>query len=478
MIQLPEEFTGRMKQQLADAYEDFLASYEEESSTGLRVNTGRITPEAFERLAPFALRSVPWTSNGYYYRRGDAVTKHPYYYAGLYYIQEPSAMVPASTLPISPGDLVLDLCAAPGGKATELSSRLGGEGLLIANDASASRAKALFKNLAVWGSPNCCITCETPQRLYESFGCCFDKILVDAPCSGEGMFRRDTDLISSWKERGPAYYAPIQKEILSWAVRMLRPGGMLLYSTCTFSTEEDEEVIGAVLADHPELTLVEPVKAAGFADGCTPYEKCIRIWPHRVEGEGHFAALLRRQSKEERHAFHLLSEDKTDTEHYVKKGQGIGLERYSKAELVKSHKNMPKEVRDFLEEIPERIWKNCFYVQAGDQCLLLPPYRLPGHVRFLRTGILAGTYKKGRFEPSQQLAMLLDRNSFRQVLDLSAQDERVIRYLKGETIALTDQESAGRKGWVLVCVDGYALGWGKFAGMGMKNKYYPGWRLQ
>lgn len=457
MINLPEAFTERMRRQLGEDYEAFLACYESEGFAGLRVNTQKISVEDFLKLTPFELKAVPWTENGFYYRKEESVTKHPHYFAGLYYVQEPSAMLPASRLPVHPGEIVLDLCAAPGGKATELSAKLQGEGLLLANDVSASRAKALFKNLAVWGSRNCCITGETPEKLLQACGSVFDKILVDAPCSGEGMFRKDSGLIHAWEEHGPDYYSTIQKNILDQAVQMLKPDGMLLYSTCTFSQEEDEEVIAFILKRYPELELIQPNVCSGFASGAEPHEKCIRLWPHRIQGEGHFLALLH----------------KADTG-----AAADSMRRIKKEEIAASHRKMPKEMQEFMRQIPGKIWQDYRFELIGEQCLLLPPYQLPKQLRFLRTGILAGTYKRGRFDPSQQLAMLLDADAFPRVINFSSEDPRVLRYLKGETLELTTEESAGLKDWILICVDGYALGWGKFAGGSIKNKYYPGWRLQ
>ena len=457
MIKLPQLFTERMRRQLGEEYELFEACYTQEEYAGLRINTMKISSEIFSGQAPFSLEKVPWTENGFYYNKDDAVTRHPYYFAGLYYIQEPSAMLPASRLPVEPGHIVLDLCAAPGGKATELSSRLKGEGLLIANDVSPSRAKALYKNLAVWGSPNCCITGETPQKLLDAFGCVFDRILVDAPCSGEGMFRKDPSLIASWEEHGPKYYADLQKEILSCAVSMLRPDGMILYSTCTFAPEEDEEVIAYILDKYPELELLQPDMKEGFVSGNIPYEKCIRIWPHKIKGEGHFLALLHK---------------KGDADHTC------GFARYSRTDIEKSQKKIPDEVKDFLKLLPDHFWKEKYFEMIGEQCYLMPEYKLPKKLRYLRTGIQLGTYKKGRFEPSQQLAMLLSAETYPYILNLSSADQRVIRYLKGETLELSNEEDTYQKGWILICTDGYALGWGKYAAGSVRNKYYPGWRLQ
>lgn len=464
MTKLPEKFTSRMKEQLGSEFEAFISCYEEQGYAGLRINTTKMSADEFRSLTSFPLEKISWVDNGFYYDRTTEVTRHPHYYAGLYYIQEPSAMLPASRLPIEEGDMVLDLCAAPGGKATELSSKLNGTGMLVANDVSPSRAKALYKNLAVWGSSNCCITGETPAKLYEAFGCCFDKILVDAPCSGEGMFRKDEGLINSWEERGPEYYAALQKEILKYAVAMLKPGGMLLYSTCTFAKEEDEDVIDYVLQEYPQMHLLQVQMSDGLQKGYHPHEKCVRVWPHKVRGEGHFLSLLQKDTE-------------IDT--------AAGLTRFSEKEIMLSHKKMPQELRDFLEYLPDSLWKNSVFEQIGDQCFLLPAYKIPKKLRYLRTGIQAGTTKKGRFEPSQQLAMLLKADDFPCALSLPSEDVRLIRYLKGETVELNGEEeillkkvSKSTGGWVLICVDDYALGWGKFANGSIKNKYYPGWRLQ
>lgn len=462
MRELPERFKERMKEQLGAEYEAFLACFAEgESQTGLRVNTGKITPGRFCGIAPFALEPIPWTENGFNTAKAEKVTKHPYYYPGLYNIQQPSAMLPASRLPISEGDRVLDLCAAPGGKATELASRLHGTGLLVANDVSASRAKALVKNLALWGCTNCCITGETPERLLAAFGCFFDKILVDAPCSGEGMFRKDGGLIESWKTRGPGEYAALQKEILDCAVQMLRPGGMVLYSTCTFSPEEDEQVIEWILDRHPELSLEQAEQAEGLSRGNPPCEKAIRVWPHKARGEGHFLALLRKAGAEAR--------DSADA---------AFLQMRQTPETRDKQNRRPDEVQSFMARLPQRLLQNGVYRQIGEQCCLLPAgVTLPTKLRYLRTGLLLGTCKKGRFEPSQALAMALDGDGWPNVLRLTSGDDRVLRYLKGETLELRPGEEIG-KGWALICVDGFPLGWGKAAGETIKNKYYPGWRLQ
>ena len=254
-MNIPAHFAARMKELLGDKeYADFLASYDDARLYGMRVNTSKITCGEFEKICPFEIKKIPWIPNGYYYN-GDEVqpAKHPYYHAGLYYLQEPSAMTPASRLPVEPGDAVLDLCAAPGGKATELGARLKGKGVLVANDVSASRARALLKNIELFGIGNTFIVSETPDRLSGYFEGFFDKILMDAPCSGEGMFRKDPAVMRAYEQNGVEFYAKLQREIIIPAVRMLKPGGYMLYSTCTFSPEEDEQAVEFLLGNCPDM---------------------------------------------------------------------------------------------------------------------------------------------------------------------------------------------------------------------------------
>ena len=267
-MKLPEPFLEKMRQLLGEEYPFYEKSYEKERVHGLRVNTSKISVEEFLNITPFQLRKIPWTENGFYYDEKEAVTKHPHYFAGLYYIQEPSAMIPAGILPVSPGENVLDLCAAPGGKATELGAKLGREGLLVANDISNSRAKGLLKNLELFGIGNVLVTSETPEKLLSYFPQFFDKILIDAPCSGEGMFRKDLSMAADWMEKGPSYYAEIQKNILETAAKMLKPGGKLVYSTCTFDPEENEKNIQFFLDHHADFS-IEPLKEwkEGFSHG-------------------------------------------------------------------------------------------------------------------------------------------------------------------------------------------------------------------
>lgn len=447
---LPVKFEEEMKQLLGETYPLFLKSYDEKPNNGLRVNTGKVSPEDFLQKSPFPLKPVEWISNGFTYE-GGTPAKDPYYYAGLYYLQEPSAMTPADRLNPQPGDYVLDLCAAPGGKATELGARLKGQGLLMANDISNSRAKALLKNLELFGIPNLYVTSENPEKLAQLMPEFFDKILVDAPCSGEGMFRKDPKMISYWEEQGPEYYSEIQKTLILQAADLLRPGGRLLYSTCTFSPLENEGTIQWLLKNRPQMHLVSCRPYDGFSEGEEGLTSCVRIFPHKMKGEGHFLALLEKE--------------------------GPATPRKSEK---KPGEKLPKEAQDFLEDckLPFDHTDWCIRSQKERLYAVGSADGVPEKLRFLRSGLYLGDCKKNRFEPSQALAMALSPQRYASCVLLKRSDDRVIRYLKGETLDISDLTVSNPKGWQLVCVDGYPLGWGKLDRGILKNKYYSGWRWQ
>ena len=322
---LPEKYLENMRRLLGEESDSFFASFQEGRKNALRLNRLKITPRQFEKTAPFRVERVPWTDNGYYVDYRDAPGRHPWYRAGVYYLQEPSAMAPAQILPVEAGNRVLDLCAAPGGKATELGARLGGSGLLVANEISASRARALERNIELFGIRNCVVTNETPEKLSERFPEYFDRVLVDAPCSGEGMFRKDLEAARLWSMEKVKECARVQRDILRAAVRMLRPGGFMVYSTCTFEPAENELAIADLLREHGELELLEipctggkesfsraysleELRGKGYEpsfelsgrSGSVPapdVTRAVRIWPHRASGEGHFIALLRKREE-------------------------------------------------------------------------------------------------------------------------------------------------------------------------------------
>lgn len=275
-IELPEGFRESMREQLGAEYSAYIESLSEKPVSGVRINTLKTTAEEVFSKINTGHEQIPWVKDGYYVEDTGVFTKHPFYYAGLYYIQEPSAMTPAVWLEAEPGDKVLDLCAAPGGKSTQIACSLRGEGILYSNDPSASRCKALLKNLELSGVGNAVITSAYPDELAGIYPAYFDRILVDAPCSGEGMFRKDRAVLNAYKEHGPEYFAPIQKSCLRAAYQMLKPGGRLVYSTCTFSRMEDEDNIAWLLETFPDMKLLDSTK----------------LYPHKIKGEGHFVAKL------------------------------------------------------------------------------------------------------------------------------------------------------------------------------------------
>ncbi len=447
---LPSKFIDEMKEMLGDEFDDFLASYDEDYYRGIRCNTLKITPSEFEKKVPFVSEKVDWVQNGYYTSEDEQPAKHPYYFAGLYYIQEPSAMMPASQLPVEPGDRVLDLCAAPGGKTTELGAKLKGEGVLVSNDISASRAKALVKNVELFGIKNAVVVSESPDKLAERLEGYFDKILVDAPCSGEGMFRKVHSIAKNWEQYGSQYYADIQRTVLPSAVKMLKPGGMMIYSTCTFSKLEDEDSISFILENNPDMELIESHK----------------LFPHKIKGEGHFVALLHKKDT----ATALAVESS------VKDGKEKGTINKYDTKVRSKYKKISDEAFDFFESIGFKIDVSRLWVNE-DRINILPEDAPDlSRLRVLRTGLFLGEMKKGRFEPSQSLALALKAEEYPNVLDLKLDDDRVVRYLKCESIDVEDGEVSD--GYCLVAVDGYPLGWGKVDKGRFKNKYLPSWRLQ
>ena len=399
-MNLPSAFEEKMKYLLGAEYSDYLGCFDEPRHYGLRINTAKISVEDFLKISPWPLEKIPWIHNGFYYDGENCQpAKHPYYFAGLYYLQEPSAMTPADRLPIEPGDKVLDVCAAPGGKATELGARLNGTGVLAANDLSNSRAKGLLKNIELMGIGNVLVLSEEPGKLIPYFT----------------------------------------------------------------SPEENEQTIEYLLEQYPDFDVCEIEGYEGFTCGMPEVtaskdkrlSRTVRIFPHRMKGEGHFLALLQK---------HAAADSDTLTASDVKN--------------TTERKKLPEDLTDFLADIRREFDPGRFDIRA-DKVYYMPE-DLPAlnGIRFLRTGLFLGELKKKRFEPSQAFAMNLKKEEYPRIIDLPVSDERVIKYLKGETLDVEDLVSPKEKGWYLVCVDGYPLGFGKLAGQVLKNKYLPGWRWQ
>ncbi len=460
---LPKSYVDAMKELLEGDYDAYIKSLDEKPYVGIRTNLLKLTKEKLKEILDRDFKEIPWVKEGFYFEEEKGVlttpslsniekiksiSKNPYYFAGLYYIQEPSAMTPAMVAGIKPGDKVLDLCAAPGGKSTQAASYLQGEGLLVSNDFSASRVKALQKNIEVSGIDNVLITNEDPKNLSKVYIEYFDKIIVDAPCSGEGMFRRDSAVFRAYLGRGPEFFTGLQVSILNEAAKMLKPGGTLVYSTCTYSKVEDEGSLSEFLENHPDFKIDKIKPDFGFEESKI-LPGTIRLFPHKIKGEGHFVARLKKDD---------IAVEKNENKTKDKKKRKIP--------------KLPEELLEFLGKI-KRDWDYERIFINKDYAYYLPKDALiDKSLHYIRTGLLLGEIKKNRFEPFQALAMNIKFDEWENPLNLSATDERVIKYLKGETIEADDEYMGIR----LVCVDGFSLGFVKQNKKSCKNKYYQGWR--
>lgn len=494
---LPEQFKDRMKALITDEYEDFVSSFENDENRyhSFRINRTKAGDRESEVIAKFSDKAVvdkvSWEDRGYYYDPDSFPGKHPYHEAGLYYIQEPSAMAPVSFLDPQPGERILDLCAAPGGKSTQIADRMKGEGILVTNEINRDRARILSLNIERLGIKNALVLNEDSGHLADVFEGYFDRILVDAPCSGEGMFRKNENAFSEWSLENVALCAKRQEEILDNAARMLLPGGRLVYSTCTFSPEENEAQIYRFLLKHRDFHAFKPALVGGMENGrtgfidraacegdlpfeLTPSEKLesyneisasVRLWPHKVRGEGHFLCVLQREGSS------------------AKMSQGYapgGGVIFAKKEQIKPFLDFSKEylkVRFGSEGDPDHRGT---FLMFGDQLYFCPLYMpsLKG-LKVLRPGLHLGTNKKDRFEPSHALALILTAKDVRQSFDFNSESFSIKQYLNGQSIRLSEglEDAAGKKGWCLITCDGFSTGWGKITGLILKNHYPKGLRI-
>ncbi|MCR4740640.1 MAG: RsmF rRNA methyltransferase first C-terminal domain-containing protein [Lachnospiraceae bacterium] len=507
---LPVRFCENMKALLKDEYEAFIAGYESESCKALRLNPLKTGKAQFLALSLFHLCPVPWEDMGFYYSEEDFPGKHPLHEAGVYYIQEPSAMYPVNLLfeddmqdPESPDPLhsdqpltILDLCAAPGGKTTQIAGRMKGRGVLVANEIHQKRAEILSENIERLGVTNALVLNETPDRLEKRFPGYFNRILVDAPCSGEGMFRKNEEAVKEWSPENVEMCAKRQDDILDKAVTMLKYGGILVYSTCTFNKEEDEDCIGRLLSRHEDLKFI-----------C---EK--KLYPHRIEGEGQYAAKLVKIGPRGGSSGHLqpskLSVRKNalpflkifegfarenlinDGDYVSESGALNGQAVRPKApngQEVRSEAPNGQEVRpgevphdDGMLPLALRVFNDLKKyggitcgepIAFGDNLYIAPEgFTDLGGLKCLRPGLHLGSIKKGRFEPSHALALTLKPENVKRYVNLT-DPESAESYLKGMTFY-----HEGEKGFHLICAEGYSLGWGKLAGNIMKNHYPKGLR--
>ena len=463
-----------MARLLGDEYGSFAASYDAPPGTGLRVNSLKISTGQFLQFSPLTLAPLPWACGAFLLRGepeapgkdapGSAVRllpgRHPHHAAGLYYLQDPSAMVVAEMLDPQPGERVLDLAAAPGGKATHIVSLMRNEGLLVANEIHGQRVWDLAENLERWGARNTLIIQESPERLAARFAGFFDRVLLDAPCSGEGMFRKSEAARREWSPELVQGCALRQSHILGHAARMVRPGGRLVYATCTFAPEENEGVISQFLGSRPDFILLETERRPGFGPGrpdwapadasATELRHAVRLWPHTGPGDGHFVAVLQRAAG---------SVERT-----------VGRWRPERVSKPVLHL-----YRAFCEETLNCLPGTDRLVLVGAYLYAVPPDApdLAG-LRFIHPGWWLGTIKKDRFEPSHALALGLSLAEARpeRVANLGSEGPEVLAYLRGESLALP-----GPAGWTLVAVDGFPLGWGKRVAGVVKSHYPKGLRL-
>ena len=427
---LPQAFLDRMQGQLKEEYPAYLQSLERPRAVALRMNPLK----EFTGTVPFVLEPVPWEPMGFYYDINERPGLHPYHEAGVYYLQEASAMAPVVLLAPQKGERICDLCAAPGGKSTQIAGYLAGEGFLLCNEINPKRAKILSRNIERMGVANALVTNEHPQNLANKYPGYFDRVLIDAPCSGEGMFRKEEAAVTDWSEETVEMCARRQAEIMDSGAALVRPGGRLVYSTCTFAPRENEEAIAAFLQRHPEFE-AERVEAPWFSAG---ENGTFRLWPHKLKGEGHFAAVLK------------------------KNGEGEGQTPACKGEKA------PLQWTQFAKELDIRLPEGKFLLFG--QSLYLCPEDMPdiGRVKVLRPGLELGEVKKDRFEPAHALALWL--KTAKNTWNLSSSDPQIAQYMHGQTVA------SPVRGWCLMQVDGCTIGWGKGDGNVLKNHYPKGLR--
>jgi NOL1/NOP2/sun family putative RNA methylase len=441
---------------LGAEYAAFETAFQQPRVNSLRLNPQKLEPSALLRYFP-NLEPVPWCDTGFYVPFEARAGSHLLHALGAYYVQEASAMAVAQILEPLPGERVLDLCAAPGGKSTHLASLMHGQGLLVSNEIVQSRARILAENLERLGLPGVVMN-EDPARLAAAWGSYFDRILVDAPCSGEGMFRKNPDAMLEWSEASVLACSHRQTEILKSAAQLLKPGGTMVYSTCTFSREENENVIERFLKEHPECELVDifDVGVVGVGDGLRPsptnwgFDRgrddggfTARLWAHKLRGEGHFIAKLRKNS---------LDDTSTELEFEA-------LKQPFKAKLER------KSWIEFQEDygVPDEN----FAVFRGEVQLIADETPSLETLKVVRAGIPMAEVKSGRLEPHHALSHWFARGKTDiPVLDLELDDPRVQTFLRGETI-----QSEGAAGWLVVRVLGLGLGWGKRVGSTIKNHY-------
>ncbi|MCG7406068.1 RsmF rRNA methyltransferase first C-terminal domain-containing protein [Paenibacillus sp. ACRRX] len=537
---LPTAFLDAMSSRLGDEYQSFINSYHHAPYAGLRVNTIKMEVAQFKELFPLPIEPIPWTSDGFYISEGARPGKHPFYHAGMYYIQEPSAMTPVEYLGVGQGDRVLDLCAAPGGKSVQIAARMGRDGLLVTNDIHPDRTKALVRNMELYGITRAVVLNERPERIAEALPEFFDKVLVDAPCSGEGMFRKDPEMVKAWEREPVLSYAAMQQDILDSAAKLVAPGGRLVYSTCTFSPEENEAAIARFLTKHSDYSVVEVPLSHGMrpgrpewasdclrehdweasAEAVAAVSRTIRLWPHHVKGEGHYVAVLERAGERHHRIANELSiarpsdepcpynpNDKDILSSTGKQDRGGRIRQRVQDNALDARKRAGKPRTDHRQirtesnrkglyrpdhdqhEIFVRFYNEHFMDAAPDINVCIGSYayvsplsiEVLSMLRVVRPGWFVGTYKGERFEPSHALALGLHPGQAKRVYPLTIEHSDVVPYLRGDTLTIqeTDLElddHAASKGYVLLTLHDCPIGFGKWVNGILKNEYPVAWR--
>ena len=450
MIKLPEKFINRMKNLLGDDYALYENALSQEPVKAFRVNTDKISLKDFNEIDNISSGNIPYCQNGFYLKV-DKIGNHPFHHAGMIYVQEPGAMAASECIDINPDWRILDMCAAPGGKSTQLKNKLGEKGVLVSNEIILSRCKILTGNIERLGLKNTFVTCLDTSRLATFFPKTFDLIMVDAPCSGEGMFRKDDNAILEWSEENVRKCAVRQEEILENAVKMLKDGGYIIYATCTFSLEENEMIIDSFLKKHSDFEIVK-VKDEVIASTCDgiKFDGCLceninfsrRFYPHKAKGEGQFMALL-----------HHKGELNANNQISIK------------------NKKVNTLVIDFLDDVLTEYDKSHVTEYNGNPVYITPDFNVEKGVAFA-FGVKIGEIKKNYIQPHHQFFMSLGKN-FKRKIELSADSELLSKYLHGEEI-----EVCCENGWAVVMVNGCAVGGVKVVNGIAKNHYPKGLRIR
>lgn len=443
---LAPEFLSEMKTILGAEYEDFIASYDESKTNSIRLNTLKMDSESFEKLNLFDIDfkkdRLSWADEGYYIDLQQKASRNILFDAGLYYIQEPSAMSVVGRCKIEEGEKILDLCASPGGKSTYILSKLNNTGILVSNEFNKSRVRALGENLEKFGAINSIITNMSSTELLKFFKGYFDKIFIDAPCSGQGMFRKDNFAIEDWSQHKVEECVSIQKNLIRDAYHMLKDKGMIVYSTCTFTRKENEDIIDDFTKEFVKTELISME----------------RIWPHREKGEGHFCAKIRKLNDYDHIGINKIKDKKIN-----KKIKSCSVSLNEFEDFCQKTLNP-----SFLKEIKEKYK----FIQKEDLLYIFPSsINIPDLPRTLRKGLLLGQVKKNRFEPSHAFAMVLNKDRVKNFVNFAYDDDQVKKYISGSSL-----DTDNSRGWTLVCVEGIGLGWGKESNGVLKNKYPKGLR--